>query len=298
MNVALSANSRGMLALTACMAVFATNDLIVKKLIHDLPVGQVLFLRGVLTFAMLALAAGFGRDTVAMMRAAAANGQVMARTVAESLATTLFTVALLGVPIAAASAIVMMSPLIIAAISVVFLGEQMGWRRWTAVAAGFIGVLLVVQPSPGAFNPWILIAVATAVSSAARDLLTKSIDPRLPIAVVSMMSVGGVGLAGLGISLFEGWQPIDLPAVVAMVAMAFLLAVGNFFMVLAFRGADVAVIAPFRYSYLLWAGLGGAIFFGEVLDRIAVLGASLIVLSGLYTIHRERVRRLERESQP
>lgn len=287
-----------MLALTACMAVFATNDLIVKKLIHDLPVGQVLFLRGVLTFAMLALAAGFGRDTVAMMRAAAANGQVMARTVAESLATTLFTVALLGVPIAAASAIVMMSPLIIAAISVVFLGEQMGWRRWTAVAAGFIGVLLVVQPSPGAFNPWILIAVATAVSSAARDLLTKSIDPRLPIAVVSMMSVGGVGLAGLGISLFEGWQPIDLPAVVAMVAMAFLLAVGNFFMVLAFRGADVAVIAPFRYSYLLWAGLGGAIFFGEVLDRIAVLGASLIVLSGLYTIHRERVRRLERESQP
>ncbi len=288
----LRANSRGMAALTLSMFAFAANDLIVKNVIQTLPVGEVIAVRGIMTAALLAITLGLAGQISPFALQTISDRRVLVRALLEGVATSLFTVALLRVPIAEASAVVMISPLIIAAVSVVFLKEQVGWRRVTAISVGFVGVLLVVKPSPGVFDPWILFAIACAFASATRDLLTKGLDPKLPVAMVSLMSAAAVALAGFIMSIWEGWRPIDMRDFVALAVMAALLALGNFLTVVAFRGADVSAVVPFRYSYLLWAGLGGAVFFSEVLDGLALAGALLIVLSGLYTLHRERVRRL------
>lgn len=290
----LSANLRGILALTVCMAAFASNDLIVKHVIRTLPIGEVLVIRAALTVLLLGLMLPLTGQLNSLAIAALTDRIVLLRACAEGVATSFFTVAMLYVAIAAASAITMMSPLIITVLSVVLFKEQVGWRRTLAIVAGALGVLMVAQPSPGAFNPWMLLPVACALGSATRDLLTKNLDPRLPTAMVSLVCASFVGIVGGVISLHEGWRAIDIGQFGVLAATAALLALGNYFMVVAFRGVDLSVVAPFRYSYLLWTALGGYVFFSELLDAIALLGAFLIVLSGLYTLHRERVRKLEK----
>lgn len=283
------ANRRGMLALMGAMAAFAINDMVMKLTAQRYPLGEVITVRGTLATLlvgsiMLAMGQILGLRYV--------NRLVLTRTMFDGLAMVLFTSALIHMPLAELSAINLVSPLIITAAAVIFFREEVGWRRWTAIAVGFLGTLLVIKPTPAAFNAWALLGVATAFMGVARDLITRFLDPRVPTLMISFMAALGSMLIGPIMGLFEEWRPMAWTDVGLLAISATFVASGHFMVVVAFRGTvDVAAIAPFRYTLLIWAGVCGYLAFGEVPDRYAIMGSLLIVGSGLYALHREVVRR-------
>ena len=284
------ANRRGIFALMGAMAAFAINDMILKLTAQRYPLGEVITVRGTIA-TLLVGSVLIGLGQVHSLRAVP-NKLVLTRTALDGMAMVMFTSALIHMPLAELSAINLVSPLLITAAAVFFFAEEVGWRRWTAIAIGFIGTLLIVKPTPGAFNAWALLGVATAFAGVARDLITRKLDPGIPSILISFMAAAGSMVIGPILGLFETWRPMAAFDVGMLAISATFVASGHFLVVVAFRGSvDVAAIAPFRYTLLIWAGVCGYLAFGEVPDRIAILGSLLIVGSGLYALHREVVRR-------
>ena len=283
------ANRRGMFALAGAMAVFSINDMLVKLTAQRYPLGEIITVRGVIATALVgAVLARFGH---AVMLRGALHRLVIGRTLLDGAAMLLFISALVHMPLANISAINLVSPLMITALAVVFFAEDVGWRRWTAIVVGFIGVLFIVKPTQDSFNAWALLGVGCAFAGASRDVITRKLDPGISTVVISFMAALGSTLIGAVMGLWEDWRAMALADIGMLAMAAALLAAGHFFVVIAFRGVDVAAIAPFRYTLLIWAGLCGYIAFGEVPDGPAIFGALLIVVSGLYALHREVVRR-------
>ncbi len=283
-----SANRRGILAIVAATATFCANDTIVKVVARTVPLGEVLFIRGLMTCLLVGgILTALGHFTALRM---AAQPVVLVRSGFEALAALLFTSALLHMPLAELSTIILISPLIITVLSVFLFGEVVYWRRWTAIGVGFVGALIVVKPTPAAFDAWALLGILCAFASASRDLLTRRLSPGIPTIVVSFMAAVAVTLAGFVMGFWEDWRPLQAREVGLLAIAAAFLAAGNFLVVVAFRGAEVSAIAPFRYSILLWAGFAGYFVFGDVPDRWSLVGATLIVGSGIYALHREAVR--------
>lgn len=282
------ANRRGMFALMGAMAAFAINDMLLKLTAQHYPLGEVIAVRGLIASALVGVfLIGFGH--LFALRAAF-SGIVAARTALDGLAMVLFTSALIHMPLAELSAINLVSPLIITAMAVIFFKEEVGWRRWTAIAIGFVGTLFIVKPAPSTFNAWALLGIACAFAGVSRDMITRKLDPRIPSLVISFMASAGSAIIGSIMGLFETWRPMALYDVGMLAISASFVASGHLMVVIAFRGGDVSAIAPFRYTLLIWAGLCGYFAFGEVPDRFALFGSALIVGSGLYALHREVVR--------
>jgi drug/metabolite transporter (DMT)-like permease len=283
------ANRRGILALTFGMAGFSANDAAVKLVGRDLPFGEIIFVRGVLTCVVLAVAVA----ALGQLRplAQSARGLVLLRSLFDAVASALFVSALVRMPIAELSAIVLASPLIMTAMAVVLYAEDVGWRRWAAILIGLAGTLLIVKPTPGAFDAWALLGLGAAFGSAARDLTTRQLDPTIPSLTVTFLGSVAVMLSGLVIGLGEEWCWLTLREFALIALASAFLSLGTYLLVLAFRDVEISVVAPFRYTLLIWAGIGGYFVFGELPDNVSMLGAALIVASGLYTLHRETVRR-------
>ncbi len=283
------ANRRGMFALAGAMAAFAINDMLLKLTAQRYPLGEVITVRGLIaTMLVGAFLVGLGHYSALR---ATFTGPVISRTALDGAAMVLFTTALIHMPLAELSAINLVSPLIITALAVIFFAEEVGWRRWTAILVGFAGTLFIVKPTPSAFNAWALLGIACAFAGASRDVLTRRLDPRIPSIAISFLAAVGSWIIGLVMGLFETWQTMALADVGMLAVSAMFVSVGHFLIVIAFRGVDVAAIAPFRYTLLIWAGICGYLAFGEVPDAFAIFGSLLIVGSGLYALHREVVRR-------
>jgi drug/metabolite transporter (DMT)-like permease len=280
-----------MAALVIASACFAGNDAVVKSMAQVMPLGEVLFLRGLIACSLIAsvmLASGYGSHL-----RFAFTPTVLARAGLEGFSAFLFTAALVQMPLAELSSTIMLAPLIITAISAAFLGETVGWRRWTAILIGFCGAILVVKPTPSAFDAWAILGIICAFSSASRDLVTRRIPAIVQSVVVTLVSASAVILLGAILGVAETWRmPTGRESAVLALGAAFL-GTANFFVILAFRDVDVSAVSPFRYTLLFWAGLAGYLVFGEVPDAWAAAGALLIVASGLYALHREAVRARE-----
>lgn len=283
------ANRRGMFALMGAMATFAINDMLVKLTAQRYPLGEVITVRGIIATLMVGTFL-IGMGHVASLRFGVQR-IILVRTAFDGAAMVLFTTALINMPLAELSAVNLVSPLIITALAVIFFREEVGWRRWTAISIGFIGTLLIVKPAAGNFNAWALLGIVCAFAGAARDIITRKLDHRIPTIVISLMTAAGSAIIGAIMGLFEDWKGMALPDVGMLAMSAALVATGHFLIVIAFRGVDVAAIAPFRYTLLIWAGICGYLAFGEVPDRFAIAGSALIVGSGLYALHREVMRR-------
>jgi drug/metabolite transporter (DMT)-like permease len=282
------ANRRGVLATVAATATFTANDTIVKVVARTCPLGEVLFVRGLMTCLLVgSVLVSLGHFSAL---GAGLNRVVVIRSAFEALAAIFFTSALIHMPLAELSTIILISPLIITALSVLLLGEIVYWRRWTAIAVGLVGALFVVKPTPSAFDAWALLGVLCAFASASRDLLTRRLDPGIRTIVVSFMAAVAVTIAGLLLGLWEQWRILQPGELGLLAVAAVFLATGNFLVVVAFRGPEISAVAPFRYSILLWAGIAGFAVFGEIPDRWSLIGAALIVGSGVYALHREAVR--------
>ena len=287
----IGANRRGIIALIGCMAAYAVSDVATKLVARTHPFGEVVAVRGLLTIALV------GVVLVALGNLRHVRGAitplVLVRSVFEALSSGMYVAALIHMPIANAAALVMIQPLILVTLSVAFYGETVGWRRWTAVMVGFIGVLCIVKPTPAAFDGWAVFGLGAALFGALRELITRRLDPALPSMVIAFMSVIALTLLGCGFGLTEQWRAMAMREVAYLALAACFFSLAVYLAVMAFRDVDISVVAPFRYTFLLWAGIVGYVFFSELPDRWSVAGAALIVASGLYTLHRDALRRRE-----
>jgi drug/metabolite transporter (DMT)-like permease len=216
---------------------------------------------------------------------------VALRVIGEVGGTISFLAAITHLPLANTAAIFQALPLAITLGAALAFGEPVGWRRWLAITAGFVGVVIIVRPGVEGFNQFSLFALISVIFCAVRDLATKKIPAQIPslfitlLTTVAVTTAGGVILVPLG-----GWTPPSGRALGLLAFAAVLLLIGYQFVIMALRTGDISAVAPFRYSALLWAMLLGYLVFGDVPDGMMATGASIIVLSGLYAFYRERKR--------
>jgi drug/metabolite transporter (DMT)-like permease len=286
-----AANRRGALAMVFAMASFAVNDALVKLATVSYPTGQVLAIRGLFaTLAALLLLRAVGQ--FGDIRAAA-RPIVLARAGIEALIAVSFITALAHLPLANITAILQAASLVVVALAALIGVERVGWRRWLAIVVGFVGVLIIVRPAAEGFTIFSLYALLSALLVGVRDLVTRRIDAKVPSAVVTLTTTVTVCLVGWIMGLFESWAALSLTATLYLIAAALFVAAGNYGIIVAYRQGDVSLVSAFRYSVLVFALILGLAIWGERPDGPALVGALLIVGSGLYALHRERVRAAE-----
>lgn len=281
-------NLRGSLLMVAAMAGFALEDMFIKALAKHLPVGEVLALVGLggaVIFAALALARGdrlISRDLLLPA--------VFARNCAELAGTIFFVSAIALTPLAQASAIQQATPLAVTLGAALFLNEKVGWRRWSAILVGLLGVLIVVRPGTEGFSSLSLLAVASVAGLAARDVVTRRVPARISSMQLATWGFASVIPAGLGLLWLQGAAAV-LPTAQhgAMLGAAMLFGTAGYYaLIAAMRIGEVAVITPFRYTRLIFAVAIGWAVFAERPDRFTLIGGAVIVGSGLYALWRQR----------
>lgn len=286
-------NVRGILCMLAGVFVITLNDSLLKWLSADYPVGQIIAIRGLFVFLpVLALARWEGG--LRMLRVHSPKGQAV-RALIVVCGMFLFIGGLRYMPLADAIAITFASPLFATALAVPMLGEKVGWRRWCAVLVGLVGVSVMLRPTGEGFA-WVgLLPLGAALTGALRDITTRRLsvsDSSSSILCVTTAAVTGAGLLTVFIEPLTGWdalvwQPIPL-AHIAMLALAgFLLGAGQYLMIESVRLAEIGLVAPFRYTSMIWATGVGFLVYGTLPDHWVLTGAGLVIASGLYILHRE-----------
>jgi len=282
----MSDNMRGVLLMNVAMLAFTLNDTAMKAVAETLPLFQAITLRGILTTAglvVLAMARGGLR-----LWPGRRDGRIVAlRTLAEVFATLTFLLALTHMPLANLSAIMQSLPLAVTLAAALVLRDPIGWRRLSAIGIGFLGVLLIVRPGTEGFDRWALLGLASVACVVVRDLSTRTLGGGVPSATVAIWAGSGVTLLGLSGLSVEGWAPMTLREGLIVVFASACLVVGYMTVVMVMRVGDIGTIAPFRYTALLWAILLGYVVFGAFPDRLTVLGAGIVVATGIYTLLRE-----------
>lgn len=287
--MAISPNMRGALFMSLSMAGFTFNDSIVKLLTSDLNVAQVIFLRGVVASLLIYLLAR-QRRALRPLRLLL-DRWVAIRVIGELGGTLTFLIGLSHIPLANASAILQALPLAVTMAAALFLSEPVGWRRWGAILAGFVGVLIIVRPGLEGFSPYALMIVGTVIFAAVRDIATRKVNAAIPSLFLSTVTASGVAIAGLVlIGPMGGWSPVSVADFGLISLAACLLLVGYQFIIMSMREGEISFIAPFRYTSFIWALLLGMVVFGEYPDAFMITGGAIVIGSGLYTLYRERIR--------
>lgn len=273
--------------MTAAYGLFAVNDSFLKGIGTDLSVWQILFLRGIaVSVAMLAFMWWRGGRFRSLSRRDL--GLAIGRALAEATAAILFLSALPHMPFANISALQQALPLTVTLAGFLFLREHVGWRRSLAIGIGLLGVLIVVRPGTEGFNAWSVVAFGSVICVTARDLFARMLSPEAPTLPVAALSAMGITIVSGIVLPFAGWDTMDA-ADTALLTGAVLAIFGAYIVsVAAMRVGELGFVAPFRYASLLVAVVVGFVFFGEVPDWPTVIGAGIIVGSGLYTLWREQ----------
>jgi len=280
-------NLQGAVLMVLSMAGFAVEDMFIKLIAESLPVGQILLLLGIsgaIIFGGIALARG-DRLWSTDMR----HPGVIGRTLGEMVGTVGFITAVALTPISTASAIIQAMPLAVTLGAAVFLGEKVGWRRWSAIGVGFCGVLLVIQPGSDGFSVLSLFAVLGVIGLAARDVATRLVPGS--ISSVQLSTYAFIALIPTGVAMMavegRGWVAPDMQTWIWIFGAQLTGAFAYGAIVAATRMGEVSVIAPFRYARMIFALIVGILVFGERPDLLTLTGAAIIVGSGLYTLLRQ-----------
>lgn len=284
-------NLRGSILMVLAMLGFAFEDMFVKLMAGALPTGEILAVvgaGGAVIFGGACVLRGealFSRDVLHPM--------VLLRNGCEMIGTVGYVTAVVLTPISSASAIFQATPLFVTLGAALFLGETVGWRRWMAIAVGFMGVLLIIRPGMAAFQPASLFAVQGVVFLGMRDLATRRIPKTVSSMQLSTYAFAVIVPTGLILMLLAGDSlvmpgPVDLWRIVGSIVAGVL---GYYALVAATRLGDMSHVAPFRYTRLLFALIVGIVVFGERPDFATLLGSAIIVGSGIYAAMREAQRR-------
>lgn len=299
--MARSDNMTGALLMMASMAAFTVNDTFMKSLAGEVPLFQLLFLRGILTTIAVGIIAWW-------MGAIRANvprrdwGVIGLRMIGEIGAAYFFLTALFHMPIANVTAILQAIPLTITLAAAVVFRDPLGWRRMGAIVLGFVGVLLIVRPGTEDFNAYSFYVLAAVGFVTLRDLSTRALSRGTPSMFVTLItSISIMVFFGIA-SLTDDWVAMDARAAGLTAGAAFMIIGGYLFSIMVMRVGEVSFVAPFRYTGLIWALVLGWLVFGEWPAPLTFLGAAIIVGSGLFTLYREaqlgRKTRLSRDLRP
>ncbi|MEM9141162.1 MAG: DMT family transporter [Pseudomonadota bacterium] len=287
--MALSPNVQGALWMAASMAGFGINDALIKSVAGEMPLFQAMLVRGAIaSVVILAIA---WRAGVLTWRPGRSDGKWLAfRTAGEVGATCLFLTALFNMPLANATAIIGITALAVTLAAALFLREPVGWRRYSAIVLGFAGVLLIVKPGTEGFNVYSLAALGAVGFVVLRDLGTRQLSDGVPGLFATVLTAVTITLAGAVMTMLGDWAPLAPEPTWRLGLSAGFLLIGYYTGLQAMRVGEVGFVSPFRYLNLIWALVLGYLFFAELPDGLALAGAALVVATGLYTLHRERVR--------
>ncbi len=282
------ANIAGTVWMIASMAAFAVEDSFVKAASITLPVGQLLILFGIggaFVFACLAL---FRRERLFVSEVVSRPMRI--RALFEVTGRLFYVLAISLIPLSAATVILQATPLVVVAAAAVVFGEKVGWRRWTAIAIGLAGVVIIVQPGTDSFSMLSILAVIGMIGFAGRDLASRVAPANLSTAILGLYGYLAVIVAGI---LFSIWQAVPFvmpgPAGASCLLGAVLTGVLAYSCLMkAMRTGEVAAVTPFRYTRLLFGILLGVVMFGEKLSLPMLAGSALIVVSGLFILWRTR----------
>ncbi|MCX7566083.1 DMT family transporter [Sulfitobacter sp. F26169L] len=291
-------NLRGAILMVLAMLGFAIEDSFIKLMGDALPVGQILIMLGIggsVVFAVIVLL-----QRRALFEPAMLGGPVIVRGIGEIVGTVCFISAIVFTPLSTASAILQATPLVVTLGAALFLGETVGWRRWAAIAVGFIGVMMIIRPGLEGFSPLSLFALCGVFGLATRDVATRRISPDLSTMQLSFLGFLVLVPAGLILLPLTGQRlaPLDARLMVLMVSAISIGVFAYYAIVAAMRVGEVSFVSPFRYTRLIFALVLGITFFGERPDMMTLLGAAVIVASGIYTVLRERKHRAKAVRSP
>lgn len=273
--------------MVAAMAGFAVEDMFLKAAAGHMPAGQVILIVGLVGVAVFgAMARHHGEP---LLPRAFLHPALIVRTGFEIAGRVFYSLALALTPLSTTSAILQATPLVVVAFAALFMGERVGWRRWSAIVVGFVGVLIILRPGLEGFSALSLLAVAGMLGFAGRDLATRA-APRV-------LSNRQLGIAGFAVLAFAGvvllaWSGgAVMPDVrgAALVAGTALFAITAYHALTgAMRTGEVSFVTPFRYTRLVFAMILAVAIFGERPDAATLAGSALIVAAGVYTLLRSR----------
>ena len=276
---------RGIGAFIIATLFFAVQDALTKQLTSTLPAWQIVSIR---FFFFSLFAIGWAASTIGIRNALATKKPVWqvlrGILIVSEIALFSYTIAFMG--LAEMHTVFISFPLIITALSVPFLGEKVGWRRWLAVLLGFIGTVIIIKPGSGLFNPYALLALVAAFMFAVYNILTRKLAEydRFETSLLYF------GVAGFLFSLFFVpfvWQPVSGTDAVFLLLLSASAIIGHFLLIMALQLAPAVVLQPFSYFVLVWAIIIGFLVFGEVLDQLTLFGAAIVVASGVFIARRE-----------
>ena len=280
-----------MVITTAC---FVVGDTCIKLIGTTLPLAQVICLIGVVSSLFLFLVCGqqgILKDVPLLF-----TRTVLLRSLFDTMATFMFISALMHMPLANLSSVMQSVPLVVVAVGVIFLGEKAGLSRIAAVIAGFVGVLLIVKPSPQTITIYEFFAVGAVIVVAFRDLVTKRIPAHVPLLVIALANAVFISVSGFGVGLVQGFKTVETWQLALLLGAGLMVTISYFFIVATVRLGDLSATAPFRYSEVVFAIIAGILVFGEYPDAISYLGMALVIGAGLFAAHREAAHARDAEA--
>jgi len=283
-------NTLGMLVMIVAMIALITSDSLVKLTSDNLPLGQILTIRGaIMLVLMFAIAWGFGymrplsclRDKAFVLRIAG-----------EMIAVLFYFMALFRMPLADTNAIVQFAPLATIMAAALLFGDKVGWRRWAAAIVGLLGVLLIIRPGSANFTPYAFLVLVAVAGVALRDIATREMNRDVPSLFVALVTGVAVTIMGLAIAPFETWHAPTSRDMLCLTIAGVAIIIAHTLMVVAVRVGELSVVAPFRFTKVVWGIVAGYLIWGHFPDSWAMLGFALVIGAGLYAFFRER--KLER----
>ena len=270
------------------MTFFIANDALVKQVSATLPGFQLIFIRGLMAtglIAIMAQAMGHLKNWRLML-----NRMLWVRGVIDAVASMTFLTALFHLPLGNATAINLASPLFITAFAIYYFKERVTFQRGAFILLGFSGVLMVVQPASDGFNVYSVICVVATLLHAMRDTLTRVISLRIPVLLITLSTAIAVSIGSGVATMTQTWAPVTDANLLMLLGASVFLSLAYYFLIVAMRSGEMSLVAPFRYSGLLFALLIGYVVWEELPNLMAWLGILLLVVSGLMILREENFK--------
>ena len=284
----LNDNFLGAALMTCCVLAYVLNDAVMKLLFTEIDFFQAIFLRGLVSLPPLLILALITKTL--MQKYSTKNQRLMIiRILAEIGTTVTFLTALKYMPLANVTAILQSLPLAITMAAAIFLGEPVGWRRWSAICIGFAGVLIIIRPGLAGFSSYSLLALAAVILLTVREISTRKLDSKIPTVTVALSTTVGTTAFAALMLIGNEWAEINLVSWSLIIAAAAAVTVATLLSVVAMRTGDIGFVSPFRYTSLIGAIGLGILLFGEWPDGITLLGALIIAFAGIYSLYREQI---------
>lgn len=278
---------KGAALMTACVSAYVINDAFMKLLFSEIALFQAVFLRSIITVPPILIMVWITK--VAIRNLSKQDKRlILVRVGAEIFTTITFLTALKHMPLANVTAILQALPLAITMAAALFLAEPVGWRRWSAILVGFVGVLIVVRPGLEGFNIYSLSAFMAIIFLTVREISTRKLKSEVPtITVVLSTAVGSTLFAGI-MMIGSEWDTVSAVSWLLILGAAVAILIATLLSVMAMRIGEIGFVSPFRYTSMLGAIGLGILIFGDWPDQPTLVGTVIIVSTGIYTFHREQ----------